>query len=297
YEMIEEAESIVAAFHQSESALIYNSGYDANVGLLSCIPQRGDTIVYDQLSHASIRDGIRISFAESFSFNHNDPESLEQRLKQSSGNIFVVTESVFSMDGDLAPLLDLCALCSKYSANLIVDEAHATGVIGERGEGLVQQLQLQDQVFARIHTFGKALGTHGAAVLGSKTLKEYLINFSRPFIYSTALPETTTDHIIQSYKLFPRMIEERKKLNNLISIFQSSQIKFGKLKSNTSIQGVIVPGNEEARTLAKTLQDNDLDVRAILYPTVPKGAERLRIVLHSFNSEEELIKLLSILQI
>ncbi len=295
YKMIEEAESIIASFHQSESALIYNSGYDANVGLLSCVPQRGDTIIYDQLSHASIRDGIRISFAESFSFSHNNLEELETRLKQASGNVFVVTESVFSMDGDYAPLKELCALCRKFSANVIVDEAHATGIIGERGEGLVQHLKLQDEVFARIHTFGKALGTHGAAVLGSRTLKEYLINFSRAFIYSTALPETTTDHIIQSYQLFPGMIEERKKLNDLISIFQSSEIKFEKLKSNTPIQGVIVPGNEEARALAKRLQDNNLDVRAILYPTVPKGAERLRIVLHSFNSVEETEKLLKLL--
>jgi 8-amino-7-oxononanoate synthase len=296
YELIEEAESIIASFHQSEAALIFNSGYDANVGLLSCVPQRGDTIIYDHLSHASIRDGIRLSFAESFSFRHNDLEDLEQKLKQFSGNIFIVTESVFSMDGDLAPLENLCALCGKYSVHLIIDEAHGTGVIGDKGEGLVQRLKLQDKVFGRIHTFGKALGTHGAAILGSATLKKFLINFSRPFIYSTALPETTVDHIIQAYQLFPEMLEERKHLYNLICIFQSSHIKFQKLKSDTPIQGVIVPGNQEARGLANTLQINDLDVRAILYPTVPKGAERLRIVLHSFNTEEQLKKLVSILQ-
>lgn len=295
YELIEKAETIIATFHQTESALIFNSGYDANVGLLSCVPQRGDTILYDQLSHASIRDGIRLSFADSFSFRHNDTQDLEHKLKQATGNIFVVTESVFSMDGDLAPLESLCGLCDTFSANLIVDEAHATGIIGERGEGLTQKLNLQEQVFARIHTFGKALGTHGAAIVGSQRLKDYLVNFSRPFIYSTALPETSVDHIIQAYKLFPGMLAERKHLDKLIRIFQSGQTKFQNLKSDTPIQGLIVSGNHETKSLANKLQENNLDVRAILYPTVPKGAERLRIVLHSFNTENELRNLLALL--
>src|SRR5436190_3874515 len=185
YKLIEETEQFIANFHNAEAGLIFNSGYDANVGLLSSVPQRGDTILYDYLSHASIRDGIRLSFAQSFSFQHNDLNDLEERLKKATGNIFVVTESVFSMDGDLCPLKDLVTLCEKYNANLIIDEAHATGVIGKKGEGFVQTLNLESKVFARIHTFGKAIGVHGAIVLGSTSLRDYLINFARSFLYST----------------------------------------------------------------------------------------------------------------
>jgi len=143
YKLIEETEKEIAIFHQSQTALIFNSGYDANVGLLSSIPQRGDTILYDFLSHASIRDGIRLSFAESFSFAHNDVNDLEKKLNHAKGNIFVVTESVFSMDGDVCPLQQLVQVCKKYNAHLVIDEAHATGVVGERGEGLVQHLQFR----------------------------------------------------------------------------------------------------------------------------------------------------------
>ena len=184
YKLIEETEKIIADFHDAEEGLIFNSGYDANIGLLSSVPQKGDVIIYDQLSHASIRDGIRLSFADSFSFLHNDVDDLEKKLSAAAKpqqNIFVVTESVFSMDGDMAPLKEISKLCEKYNAALIVDEAHATGVVGEKGEGLVQHLDLQQKCFARLHTFGKACGCHGAVILGSTQLKKYLINFARTF--------------------------------------------------------------------------------------------------------------------
>jgi 8-amino-7-oxononanoate synthase len=287
YPLIEETEKIIADFHDAEAGLIFNSGYDANVGLLSCIAKRGDTILYDYLSHASIRDGIRLSFAHSFSFTHNDIEDLEKKLKAAQGNIFVVTESVFSMDGDIAPLKAINELCEKYNANLIVDEAHATGVVGESGEGLVQQLDLQKKCFARVHTFGKALGCHGAIILGSEILKNYLINFSRAFIYTTSLPEISVDAIKSAYELFPKMNDERKHLQQLIGNFQNATLNFEKLKSLTPIQVVIISGNDEVKKIALHLQENNFDVRAIVYPTVPKGSERLRIVLHSFNTSEE----------
>jgi 8-amino-7-oxononanoate synthase len=146
YALIEETEKLIAAFHDADAGLIFNSGYDANIGLLSSVPQREDTIIYDQLSHASIRDGIRLSFAQSFSFVHNSLADLEEKLRISKGNIFVVTESVFSMDGDMSPIPEILALCEKYKAHLIIDEAHATGVIGERGEGLVQSLHFKKNV-------------------------------------------------------------------------------------------------------------------------------------------------------
>lgn len=295
YPLIEEVEQQIAAFHQSEMALIFNSGYDANIGLLSCVPQKGDTILYDFLSHASIRDGIRLSQAQSFTFLHNNLDDLERRLRQSVGNTFVVTESVFSMDGDTCPLQEIVALCQQYNAYLIIDEAHATGVIGNRGEGLVQHLNLQQKIFARVHTFGKACGCHGAVVLGSSVLRDYLINFARPFIYSTSLPPHSVAIIKKSYEIFPLMMAERKHLQTLIAYFQSAQIRYEKLVSTTPIQVVIIEGNDEVKSVADLLQENGLDVRPILYPTVPKGKERLRVVLHSFNTLEEVEKLVGLL--
>jgi len=302
YLLIEETEKALAAFHATPAALIFNSGYDANLGLLSCIPQRGDTIIYDALSHASIRDGMRLSFAKAFAFAHNDCRDLEKRLQAAraasptGGTIFVVTESVFSMDGDLAPLQELTALCDRYNAHLIVDEAHATGVIGPKGEGLTQQLNLQDKCFARIHTFGKAVGCHGAVVVGSVLLRDYLINFSRSFIYTTALPPASVQAIDTAYQLLPSLQKERSQLNQHIKKFQQAPLKYQRLDSPTPIQVVIVPGNEEVKQLAMRLQDAGLDVRPILYPTVPRDSERLRIVLHAFNTEEEIDRLIALLQ-
>ncbi len=295
YDLIEETEKYIAAFHDGESGLIFNSGYDANTGVLSCVPQRGDTILYDQLSHASIRDGTRLSFAQSFSFDHNNVHDLENKLKIATGNIFVVTETIFSMDGDMAPMPEVVSLCEKYNAALIVDEAHATGVMGKKGEGVMQILGLQKKCFARIHTFGKAVGCHGAIVLGSEMLRNFLINFSRQFIYTTALPEVSVAAIKSAYEIFPGLIEERNHLTRLINFFQKEITKqvypdtnIKSLASYTPIQAIVVPGNNNARALSKKLSDANFDVRAILYPTVPQGKERLRIVLHSFNNIEQI---------
>jgi 8-amino-7-oxononanoate synthase len=296
YAMIEEAEQLIAAFHHSEAGLIFNSGYDANLGLLGCVPQRGDTVLYDYLSHASLRDGIRLSRAQSFSFLHNNTNDLEKKLKQATGTIFVVTESVFSMDGDKAPLPDIAGLCKKYHAHLIIDEAHATGVVGGQGEGWVQTLGLEKDCFARIHTFGKGVGAHGAIVLGAVQLREYLINFSRPFIYTTALPAATISAVKKAYQTFPGMQQERAHLQQLIHQFKKQGARFALQSSDTPIQVVIIPGNDQVKQVAHTLQENNLDVRAILYPTVPKGSERLRIVLHAFNTVKELELLGSLLQ-
>jgi 8-amino-7-oxononanoate synthase len=199
------------------------------------------------------------------------------------------------MDGDTAPLKEINALCEKYNAALIVDEAHATGVIGAKGGGLVQELNLQNKIFARIHTFGKACGVHGAIILGSGKLKKYLVNFSRQFIYSTSLPPASAKAISTSYKIFPSMEKERKHLQNLIHEFQIASSKFQLLQSQTPIQAVVIPGNEEVKKIAKSCRDQHFDVRPILYPTVPNGQERLRIVLHSFNTIDEVNLLLTLL--
>jgi 8-amino-7-oxononanoate synthase len=195
------------------------------------------------------------------------------------------------MDGDMGPLAEMASLCRQFNAHLIVDEAHATGFIGKRGEGLVQHLQLQDDCFARIHTFGKALGCHGAAILGSQSLRNYLVNFCRPFIYSTAMPPVSVAAIKASYKIFPELKKERETIRHLISLFDRHGFK----KSLTPIQCFIIPGNDKVKQIAKRLLENNLDARPILHPTVPLGEERLRIALHSYNTVEETRKLISIL--
>jgi 8-amino-7-oxononanoate synthase len=296
YKLIEETEIMLADFHDAEAALIFNSGYNANTGLLSCVPQRGDTVLYDSLSHASIRDGIKLSFADSFSFLHNDCNDLEEKLSKTKGAVFVVTEALFSMDGDFAPLKEMVELCEKFGAHLIVDEAHANGMAGKRGEGLAQHLGLQKQIFARIHTFGKAIGAHGAVVLGSEKLKSYLINFSRSFIFTTALPESAIAAVKAAYNILPFLHKERETLQSHINTFQEAELSFQKLISHSPIQAVIIPGNDAVKKVAEALVEKQLDVRPILYPTVPKGKERLRISLHSFNTAKELLLLIDTLR-
>jgi 8-amino-7-oxononanoate synthase len=284
----EELESFLAKFHSAQSALLFNSGYDANIGLFSSIAKKDDTILYDELVHASIHDGIRLSKGNSFAFRHNDLVHLEERLMVLSGNIFIAIESVYSMDGDYAPLKEINDLCKKYTANLIVDEAHATGVFGN---GLVQQLKIEDDVFVRVHTFGKALGTHGAVILGSDILKKYLVNYARSFIYTTALPLHSLISIECSYKLLVKSENLQNKLHENISYFRkkiTSSKKYQWLDSISAIQSLIVPGNNEVRQLCKTIQEKDMDVRPILNPTVPKGKERIRVCLHSYNTKEEI---------
>jgi len=294
----EEAEQFISAFHEAESGLIFNSGYDANLGLLSSIPQRGDTIITDELIHASLIDGARLSHANRYTFKHNDLQQLESKLKIAKGNIYVVVESVYSMDGDLAALTEINELCKTYHAALIVDEAHAVGIFGEHGKGLVHELGLQDQVFARVVTFGKALGTHGAVVLGSHSLQQYLINFARSFIYTTA---AAIHNIVAIKCAYEQLIKQdhailiRQKIERFHQLTAQSGLYYG--ATTSPIQTVMCSGNEVAIEAAATLQQAGLDVRPILSPTVPEGKERLRICLHVFNTDEEINKLVDILQL
>jgi len=291
----EALEQQIADYHKAEAGLIYNSGYDANVGLFSCLPQRADTIILDELCHASIIDGARLSYANRYTFKHNDLDSLKEKLKHARGNCYVVIESVYSMDGDTPPTKEILAITKKHHAELIVDEAHAIGLYNH---GLINQLQLENEVFTRVVTFGKALGCHGAIVLGSRALREYLINFSRSFIYTTAASFHQIASIKMAYKLLPQAGEEIKKLHNNIQLFKRLTLgmKGDLLPSDSSIQCLIVGSNERARAITNELQSAGLDVRPILSPTVAKGSERLRICLHSFNSANEITLLSEILQ-
>ncbi len=287
----EDLEQYIASFHGAESALLYNSGYDANTGFFSCVPQKGDTVIYDELIHASVRDGMRLGAAQSFPFFHNDIAHLEKRLRSGSGNVFIAVESVYSMDGDYAPLKKIAAIARKYKSHLFVDEAHATGLMGPGGAGMVQSLGLEDKVFARVHTFGKALGTHGAAILGSPVLKKYLLNFSRQFIYTTALPLHNLAGIRCAYEKLRKEYSRYGRINELVSMFRKESGSLPGMHlpdSGSPIQSVILKGNTYVRSVAKRVQKRGYDVRAVLSPTVAKGKERLRIIIHLFNTETEI---------
>ena len=284
-------EKKIATFHNAEAGLIYNSGYDANVGLFSALGQKGDTIIYDEYIHASVHDGIKLSSASAFMFRHNDISHLEKRLKIAHGVVYVAVESIYSMDGDAALLKEISGICQKYFANLIVDEAHATGITANNGKGLVQKLFLEQNVFARVHTFGKALGCHGAIVLGSDLLRNFLINFSRSFIYTTALPVKSLVAVNQAYLLLQRSDIVIQELHELINYFKkhlSENAKTQLIKSDSAIQCIVVSGNDKVKKIAAVLQQDGFDVRPILSPTVQKGKERLRICIHVFNTPSQI---------
>ena len=303
----QEAENYISNYHQSESALLFNSGYDANVGFFGSVPQRNDVILFDELSHASIRDGIQLSNAKSYKFLHNDYEDLKRILlklstdNQQPSTIYVVTESVFSMDGDTPNLAELVELCNKFDCYLVVDEAHALGVFGDNGEGLVQMLSLQDAVFARIVTFGKGLGCHGAAILGSQKLVDYLVNFAKSFIYTTGLTPHSVAGILMAYQhLESEKIALQNLRENVIHFNQEKKLMGLNplfVRSKSAIQSAIIPGNQKVKSIANQLQEKGFDVKAILSPTVPEGQERLRFCLHSYNSKEEISEVLRLLSI
>lgn len=284
----EELEQQIASLHRSKAGLIFNSGYDANLGLFSSLPQRGDTILHDEFIHASIIDGARLSHANRYSFRHNDLDSLEDKLKRAKGICYVAIESVYSMDGDTPPIKEILELTEKYNASLIVDEAHAVGLFHF---GLVNQLGLQDRVFARVVTFGKALGCHGAIVLGGSLLKDYLVNYARSFIYTTAAPFHQVVSVKMAYQTLQESTSEVERLKNNISAFKQKirlDNAYPLLNSDSAIQCIVLKSNEKAKEVAARLQNSGLDVRPILSPTVPLGSERIRICLHSFNTENEI---------
>ena len=306
HKVYQDTENYIAQFHQTESTLIFNSGYDANVGFFSCVPQKGDLILYDELCHASIRDGILLSNAKAYKFQHNDFEDLEKRLRQAQSDniiteVYIVTESVFSMDGDTPNLEELAQLSEKYKCHLVIDEAHALGVFGDKGEGLVQNLQLQNQVFARIMTFGKGLGCHGAAIVGSQELKDYLINFARSFIYTTGLSPHSVATILIAYQHLESEKQTINKLRENIILFNQEKSLFALkpmfVRSKSAIQSAIIPGNQNVKAIANQLQEKGFDVKAIISPTVPEGQERLRFCLHSFNTKEEISEVLGLLSV
>merc|ERR1719336_1798787 len=208
---------MLADFHNAEAALIFNSGFDLNLGLYASVPQTGDIVIFDELVHSSIHEGIKLSrAAKAISFRHNDADDLRRALgdavrgpEGSGGNLILAVESVYSMDGHCAPLDEFCDLADEFGAAVIVDEAHGTGVFGAAGAGWAAELGVERRIFCRVHTFGKALGIHGAVVVGPHVLREYLINYAKPLVYSTSLPAHSLISIRCAYAFLKRTAAER----------------------------------------------------------------------------------------
>ncbi|CAG8477089.1 13275_t:CDS:2 [Cetraspora pellucida] len=334
----ESLDKFLAEFHNAESALMFTSGFDANVGFFSSVPQPGDAVIIDEFVHASVHDGVRNSRASLItSFKHNDVENLKLVLENvitkigTKNNIFVAVESLYSMDGDFSPLKEIVETLRPFNAYLFVDEAcidlnsyqmsvaefspynyvklisqkyttiaHSNGVYGYQGRGIVSELGLERHVFARLHTFGKALASNGAVILGPKILRSYLINYARPLIFSTFLSYNNLISIKCSYEVMSSEIGDqlRQNLMKLINIFRSN-IKLPHdvlLPSTSAIQGIIVPGNENAVKLSRIIQKVGYNVKPIRSPTVPVGKERVRICIHADNTEEEILGLISVIE-
>lgn len=287
-----ETEALLANMLQAEAVLLFGSGFEANVGLITAIAGRGDLILYDELCHASIRAGLLQSAAQSLKFQHNNVQDITAKLERHACKAraaFIIVESIYSMDGDAAPLPEIAEISSQYGAGLLVDEAHAYGVTGPGGAGLAARFGLEHDCLARVVTFGKAAGCAGACIAGSKVLIDYLANFSRNFIYTTAPAPLFVSAIKEAVRLIPFADDQRNKISKIRNVFftamQEAPVRFG--GGSAAIATAITGGVDRTKSIASNLQENGLLVYPILSPTVPAGTERVRICLHSFNTEKE----------
>jgi 8-amino-7-oxononanoate synthase len=272
--LIEDTEKKLAGIFQSESALVFDSGYSANLAVLSALPQRGDAIIMDELSHASLKDGARLSLATKWNFRHNDLEDLRKKLTSATGEKWIVVESLYSMDGDECPREEIFSLAEDLNAHVIMDEAHTTGL---RDSAASQHIH--------VYTFGKAMGIHGACICSSAEIKNQLVNFSRPFIYTTAPSDHSVVSISCAFDFLKENQHLRQQLRSNIDYFRSLSPTS---RSTSQIQIIIIPGHDKVLKAASDLQAKGFDVRPILSPTVRSGQERLRICLHAFNTKKEI---------
>lgn len=302
--LVEELEEKIANFHESKNALLFNSGYDANIGWLPALSRKTDLILYDAAIHASLHDAMQLAQTPSFPFHHNNAEHLEQlladyTLAKSNRIIFVLVESVYSMDGDIAPLQKIVEICEKYNAILFVDEAHSHGVFGNKGEGLAQSLNLHKKIPLRLHTFGKAAGMHGAVLLCDNIIKSYCLNYARSLIYTTGLDIHTLISIDKVYDLLPSTMAQaqRNKLFSHIPFLKKiiQEKGFDMSINNSPIQFIAIGNNQKAKALSAHLLQHNIDARPILAPTVAIGKEGLRICLHAYNTTAEIEKLINII--
>jgi 8-amino-7-oxononanoate synthase len=292
----EELESVAAAFFHAERALFFGGGYTANVAVLTTLPQKGDLLVLDELVHASAHEGARAGRAEVTEAAHNDPDAVADAIRRwraggGIGRIWIAVESLYSMDGDRAPLNDLMALADRHDGFLFVDEAHATGLYGPDGRGLAAGLEGRDNVVV-LHTCGKALGGSGALVTAPRPLRDFLVNRCRPFIYATAPSPLMAVAALAALDALREEPERRERLASLVA-FTGREIaaRCGVTASGSQIQPVIVGDNARAMGLAAALQRRGFDVRGVRPPTVPEGTARLRLSL-TLNVDEAAVSAL-----
>lgn len=290
--LYEEAESTLIKWKGMESGMILNSGYTANTGIISALMDRNGAIFSDKYNHASIVDGIVLSRAKFQRYRHCDLDHLEALLKRcpSDKRKLIVTDTVFSMDGDLAPLEGLVFLKEKYNAILMVDEAHSSGIFGEQGEGLVHAHNLQDKVDVQMGTFSKGLGSYGAYVVGSRWLIDFLMNKMRSFIFTTALPPSVLGSISVAIDIVRVEQIRRKQLMELSNYFRSSLKKLGFQigTSETQIIPVIIGSNEQAMLFSRKLQEEGIAAIAVRPPTVPEGQARIRFTVMASHERKDL---------
>ncbi|MFO0968131.1 MAG: 8-amino-7-oxononanoate synthase [Gemmataceae bacterium] len=285
----EEVEARLAQWHGAEAALVFTTGYAANEGLLATLLEPDDTVFSDQANHASIIDGVRLTRARRVVYRHNDLSHLEDALREArpGRQTFIVTESLFGMDGDRAPLLGLVDLAERHGAALIVDEAHATGCFGARGGGLVDELGLRPRVLATVHTGGKALGVPGAYTACGGLLREYLINRCRHFIFTTALPPAVAAWWRDAIERVQRADEPRRRLHANAQLFRGILVQRGITCPGADfIAPVVFGADQRAAAAATALETQGYDVRAIRPPTVPAGSARLRVSIHADHERE-----------
>ena len=289
---LEALESRLAEFYRAEAALVFSSGYAANLGLLASLGGLVNVLFCDRLLHASAIDGCRLSGAKRAIFAHNDMRELKvglYRLKAGEAAA-VVVESLYSMEGDFAPLEEIVALADACGAGVVVDEAHANGLMGPDGRGAAVAAGLEGRVLARVVTFGKALGLSGGAVLCSAALRDYLVNFARPFVFSTGPPPLWALWVQAAYDLLPELEDLRERLRANVAYFRNrtAESSWNWLPSESWIQCLMVPGAAEVRRVGEALQERGLAALPIRAPTVPEGRERIRVCLHAHNTPEEI---------
>ncbi|MGH1485125.1 MAG: 8-amino-7-oxononanoate synthase [Cellvibrionaceae bacterium] len=292
-------EEALAKFTGRERVLLFSTGYMANLGVISALINRNDTVLEDRLNHASLIDAGLLSRAQFKRFQHNDVEQLDKQLSEAKGRKLVVVDGVFSMDGDLAPLPDLASLCQDRGAHLMIDDAHGFGVLGDSGGGCAEHFQLSQQSLPiLVGTLGKAFGTFGAFVAGSEALIETLIQFARPYIYTTALPPAIAAATLTSLSLIESEKNRRVTLQQRIEQFRQGAAEMGLplMDSFTPIQPVVLGDDALVLTVAELLKEAGILIGAIRPPTVPEGTARLRITFSAEHSEEDVARLLASLE-
>jgi 8-amino-7-oxononanoate synthase len=297
----ERLEEDLAFFKNTECALVFSNGYMANTGIISALMDRESVVLSDKLNHASIIDGIILSRAGFLRYPHADMQALQKILKNlpAAKRKLIVTESVFSMDGDRSPLKEIVDLARRYEAMIMVDEAHAFGVLGKRGSGLVEELSLEGQVDIQMGTLSKAAGSFGAYVCGTKVLRDYLINKSRSFIYTTAIPPLLAQASRAALQIIRQESQLRRKLQENADYLRAEfkAMGFDTMNSSTPIIPILVKDSLQAVAMSKRLLEQDIFVQAIRPPTVPMGTARLRLTVTATHTQDDLNQLLNALKI